>query len=100
VICDTCNGVGYLADANPAQPCPACNGVGVTYCCEGERAGGVEVSLHPVVAQVTEQHIHASGTSPDHIASVNCWCRPERIEDGVYLHADGDRRLLDETVTL
>ena len=35
MICEVCHGTGFLADANPSQPCPSCGGVGFGYCCEG-----------------------------------------------------------------
>jgi DnaJ-class molecular chaperone with C-terminal Zn finger domain len=47
MICERCHGTGYLPDAHPPQPCEACGGVGVSYCCSGETAINDPLPLVP-----------------------------------------------------
>lgn len=40
--------------------------------------------------EVIHSHIDASDTLREHVASVDCWCHPECVEEGVYVHSDSD----------
>ena len=40
---------------------------------------------------MTDLHITPIGDLKDHIASADCWCKPE-LDDGVFVHHSMDRR--------
>jgi hypothetical protein len=66
MICEACHGTGYLPEMNPSRPCPDCQGCGVAYCCEGSARFGQ--------------------LPPPHVSTPDCWCRPEEVEPGVFVH--------------
>lgn len=83
MICPDCNGTGRRGAT--LWPCEACTG-GIASCCDtAGSSGSVEdFTAHPA-------HIHAQGHRPDHLPYAYCWCDPEEISDGVWLHRDEGR---------
>jgi|KBSMisStandDraft_5_1062788.scaffolds.fasta_scaffold02298_12 hypothetical protein len=89
-ICEACHGTGYLADAKPPQPCPACGGVGFGYCSPGRtRAARCEGYVADTNAAVQGDDLHGR----EHIASPDCWCgpTPDPVVPDVFIHRDCGR---------
>ena len=80
MICPSCFGTGYVKlRSHPENeefdyPCEQCECRGVVHCCEGDQA------CDPPAP------VHTAFDKREHVASIDCWCGPVEIEDGVYLH--------------
>jgi hypothetical protein len=67
--CPDCVG-GWQASLIGLTPCNTCGGSGIAYCCEGERSD-----------------------PRAHVSSPYCWCDPQEVEPGLWLHNDTTRTI-------
>jgi len=80
VICPSCYGVGwkYLSGSEECPyPCDVCESRGHLHCCEGDCAtnDSPPVPVH-----------QAFDIKREHVASIDCWCGPVEVEEGVFIH--------------
>ena len=72
MICEACHGTGRRGAT--LWPCEACTG-GIASCCD---AAGSSGSVAPL-------RVHQAW---EHLPYAYCWCGPEKVSDGVWLHRE------------